>query len=237
MQTAADKIRKLLALGENSGATENERETAMRQAHKLMLRHNLDRASVEASGAKPAEARGIVRAHFFGRPWARIAAQAAARLMLCEYIYRPHSDAKLVTHMFIGTETNGLAAAELARWLVETISKEGKRRNRTEGDGRNLWYRSFCVGAANAVHSRVEQMIREASTKIEQSEPGTALAIVNLYAAEQAANQVTLRNAFPSTRAGRKGSSRINDGISSGTAFGASIQLNRPSPGAKRLGN
>jgi hypothetical protein len=52
--TVRDKIRKLLALANDEGAADNEAETAMRQANKLMKKHNIDLAALhQASGTKP----------------------------------------------------------------------------------------------------------------------------------------------------------------------------------------
>lgn len=49
-----EKIRKLMALAMNEGAADNEAETAMRQAEKLMRKHKIDLASIhQHSGTKP----------------------------------------------------------------------------------------------------------------------------------------------------------------------------------------
>lgn len=49
-----EKIRKLLALAHNEGAADNEAETAMRQAEKLMRKHKIDLAAIhQSSGQKP----------------------------------------------------------------------------------------------------------------------------------------------------------------------------------------
>lgn len=53
-ESIRDKIRKLLALANNEGAADNEAETAMRQANKLMRKHGIDLAAIhQASGTKP----------------------------------------------------------------------------------------------------------------------------------------------------------------------------------------
>ena len=44
---AVDKIKKLLALANDSRGNEQERDTALRQAHALLVKHNLDMADVE----------------------------------------------------------------------------------------------------------------------------------------------------------------------------------------------
>jgi len=43
-----DKINKLLALGNNAAAAQNERETALRQAYSLLAKHNLEMNDLKA---------------------------------------------------------------------------------------------------------------------------------------------------------------------------------------------
>lgn len=233
---ALDKIQKLLALGaDNSGATDQERETAMRMAHNLMLKHNIDQSRISKE-TKKQEARVIVRGQFFGRPWARQVSAAIAKLFFCDYLFIAATKGKDTHHLFLGLQSNADTAHEFARWLVASISREGKRRNRSEGDGRNLWYRSFCTGAASAIARRVDQMIADA--KRIESEPGTALVVANLYQTELTANLAFRAQQFPKTKIGRTGSNRMNDGIVAGREYGNTVHLPRDvaGPTAKKIG-
>lgn len=233
-EKALDKIRKLIALGTNDGATENERETAMRMAHNLMIKHNIDQGSI--GKATETEKRVIVRGQFFGRPWARQVAGSVAQLFFCDYLFIAAEKGKDTQHLFLGLESNANTAHEFARWLVEAIAKEGKRRNRSEGDGGNLWWRSFCTGAAQSIANRVSRMIADA--KRIDSEPGTALVVANLYQVELTANLAFRAQQFPKTKAGRTGSNRMNDGLFSGREYGNSVHLSRDvaPTGSKRIG-
>lgn len=234
---ALDKIRKLIALGTNDGATENERETAMRMAHSMMLKHNIDRSHLDFKFAKDQEKRVIVRGKFFGRPWARQVAQSVAQLFFCDYLFIAATKGKDTQHLFLGLQSNADTAHEFSRWLVESIAKEGKRRNRKEGDGGNLWWRSFCTGAAQSIANRVARMIADAKRIDTESQPGTALVVANLYQVELAANLELRNKVYPRTKAGRTGSNRMSDGIHSGREFGNSVHLSRDvaGPGSKKL--
>lgn len=62
------RIRKMLALANNEGASEGERDNALRMAHATLAKYNLDMAEVESSGKPQQEARAIVKKQYYGRP-------------------------------------------------------------------------------------------------------------------------------------------------------------------------
>ena len=49
------RVKKMLTLAYDKGATEGERDNALRMAHKYLAKYNLDIAEVEASGDKKAK--------------------------------------------------------------------------------------------------------------------------------------------------------------------------------------
>ena len=64
-----EKIKKLLALAADSGATEGERDNAIRMAHGLLAKHNLDMAQVTAS--QQIEGREKYQNDTWGMLWCR----------------------------------------------------------------------------------------------------------------------------------------------------------------------
>jgi hypothetical protein len=54
-----ERVRKLLALGTNAGATEGERDNAMRMAHALLAKYNLDMAQVQMETGEVSEDRRV----------------------------------------------------------------------------------------------------------------------------------------------------------------------------------
>lgn len=226
-----EKVRKLLNLGRNEGATEGERDNAMRMAHKYLAKYNLDMAEAEAHGKTVDEPRGLTRAVFYGRPWARVATAAIAKLYFCEYVYLPAEVAKDTVHFFIGKQSNAIVAASMARYVVDSIQREGFKRNRVEGSGRNEWKRSFCIGASTAVYYRVNAIIAEANKA--KAEPGMSLVLASVYASENAKNLVVVKQKFPKMGKGRGGKKTgVNDGVEAGKRYGASIGLNKQVGGA-----
>jgi len=72
-----EKIKKLLALAADSGATEGERDNAIRMAHGLLAKHNLDMAQVTAS--QQIEGREKYQNDTWGMLWCRQVSQQALR--------------------------------------------------------------------------------------------------------------------------------------------------------------
>lgn len=217
------RVRKMLALAADAGATEHERDNAMRMAHATLAKYNLDIAMVEDAGGKvESEERGILRAVFFGRPWARQVAGSIADLFFCSYICATHKKAKMTQHCFIGRQSNAITAREMSAYLVDSVIKES-RKFRHHG---NAVCRSFCIGAANAISRRVDKLIEERSQ--DKATPGTSLVLASLYSREAAANLVVFEEAFPKTRLTRSGKgTNSNLGYSAGFDYGDKVSLDR----------
>lgn len=221
-----ERVRKMFALANDKGATEGERDNAMRMAHATLAKYNLDMSALEKTGKRKEEERIMHGVQFFGRPWARIAAQAIASLMFCEYLYMEATKAKDTTHLFVGKESNAKTAAEMAKWIVDSIMREGKRRQRECMAG-NIFYRSFATGAASKVYARVAEL-RKKNDNLEQSAPGSALVLASFYETEHAANKALIELRVPRTRKGRNGSAELSYGATlQGQAYGASLNLDR----------
>lgn len=241
-----DRVRKMLALANDRGASEGERDNALRMAHATLAKYNLDLAMVEDRAQKKKqesdEPRQLHPCTFYGRPWARAVCTNVGRMLFCNYLYVSATKAKDTRHYFIGRHSNAVSAAILSEFLVNSIMREGKRRARAEGEG-NAWFRSFAWGAAVTIGRRVDELIRAATS----SSPGTpvatpptrapepaanALVLASVYASEQSANDAATEQYFPTPKDGRpKGRSGKDignfDAFSSGVEYGESVSLNR----------
>lgn len=223
------RIQKMLKLANDSAATEGERDNAMRMAHATMAKYNLDMAEVEAAGGGPTESRGTNTSTFFGRPWARLVASSMAKLFFCKYIYIPNSDAKRIRHQFIGLESNATTAAEMTKYLVESILRESRSSARSAGQT-SAWARSFAKGSANAIWSRVLGMIR--NPNLPDVSASRALVLVDRYKLEDAKNQELLETLYPKLKAGRQGTAPGN-GYLEGMTYGNTVNLNRQVTGGQ----
>lgn len=215
MNPIVDKIRKTLALANGAGASEQERETALRMAHALLAKHNLTLADVgDAPQAKAADGSDRVREDLVttGRPWSRSVCHSIANLMFCEYVYIQRPGERDAKHCFIGRFENAQTATVLADYVLRSIARESRQHDSP---------RSFCNGAAIGLREQVEKLkaTPEAST-------GTSL--VPLYNSETATNQLALRRMFPQVKAKTTAlRNRDSDSWGAGVQKGRTIPLNR----------
>lgn len=224
------RVQKMLNLANNAGATEGERDNAMRMAHSTLAKYNLNLADVdEAKAEQKAQASGEPReehtTQFYGRPWARNVCQNIGKLFFCYYLYTSHKKATNVKHYFIGRHSNAITAALIAEFVVKSIMKEGNRQKREEMEG-NPWLRTFCWGAAHRVKERVQKLM-DSEDESSSSETGTALVLASYYQTETKANQVLVQTLYPKLGKGRGGKGHQGgDAYSRGRTYGGSVSLN-----------
>lgn len=226
-----ERVRKMIRLANDSGATEGERDNALRMARATLEKYNLDMAQVETETSKPQEDRMIKGAVFYGRPWARAAAAAAGDLCFCSYLYVTGRLAAHTKHIFVGRTSNAITAAELAQYLVESIHRQAKAHQRKHGLG-NESYRAFAWGAASAIRRRVVEL-RLASEKASEASPSGGKGLIVYQANENAANQEFVAGTFPQLSKGRNGQG-FADATSAraGRDYGETVSLDRQVSGA-----
>lgn len=229
-----ERVRKLLALARDKGATEGERDNALRMAHATIAKYNLDMAECERDPSKrkaAEEEREFQMAQFFGRPWARQVAIACAELFFCEYMFMAATRAKETKHLFVGKSSNATTARLMAEWLVDAIMREGKKHQR-EIDGGNEAYRSFSMGAALRIRDRVREIrlaAEDASKALAASasggSAGTAIVLASVYATERQANRALIEQRYPVRRTGRSGKSAEISSMAAGAKYGDKVNL------------
>ncbi len=185
------RIRKMLELANNAGATEGERDNALRMAYSTLAKHNIEMAEVQARG-KPVseEGRIIVKREFFGRPWARMCSNAIADMCFCLYLVTPGRTPRECINWFVGLESNATTAADLAEFVTKSIWSEGSRKAKAVLAG-NEYIRNFATAAAYEVQRRCAELKKagEEQTEPEFSVPGTALVLASFYQQEKLNNQ------------------------------------------------
>src|ERR1700733_3738020 len=176
MSTDSDKIlepvRKMLRLANDAGATEGERDNAMRMAHATLAKYNLDLAAIESTTQthNPDEPRIETVGTFGGWPWARSVCHSVAELFFCSYIYSKGQSAWKTHHYFIGRTSNATTAAIVAEFVVGAVSREAQRLAR-ECYGGAGFVRSFGWGAASRVRERVQQLKQDKQQIVDPEPP------------------------------------------------------------------
>lgn len=64
-----NRVKKMMALANDSAASDGERENALRMSYALMAKHNLDMTDVQGKPTGPQESRVQVSSEFYARPW------------------------------------------------------------------------------------------------------------------------------------------------------------------------
>jgi alkylhydroperoxidase/carboxymuconolactone decarboxylase family protein YurZ len=238
-QTEQDRIlarvAKMLNLAANDGATEGERDNALRMAHATLAKYNLDisQATITLHGKKgvTTEPREKSDELYLGVMWARQIAFAVGKLFFCHYHYSkvPRNQHK-ARHIFIGNHANVVTAQGMAKYLVSSVHREAQRYSNAAG-GDYSAYRSFATAAMVRIAARCEALRREAMDKTPKSSatPGMALALSDVYQNELEANRrhlVALGVALTTRKQSAKGAFD-HDAARAGSAYGATVSLNR----------
>ncbi len=157
-----ERIRALLALGNDAGATEAEASLAMERAHALLLKHNLDMAEVEASGS-PTDATTVVDEEFsyrYSDKWRPSLANVVAKHNYCRVINTGHN-----TLRFIGRPHNVRVAMDMSRWLMGQVADLTFERwaieagvfQQTGDASQQDWKDGFAFGVVNRLAERLKE--------------------------------------------------------------------------------
>lgn len=226
------RVRKMMNLARDAGASEGERDNAMRMVQAYLAKYNLDMGTVNATD-QTEEARGKHSADFLGKPWAIQIASAIARLYFCHYYYSVLGGNKGPTqparHTFVGRTSNVVTAQEMAQFVVESVNREAMRYKRNIG-GSYGDYRAFAQGATERIRTRVRTLIEEASTKgVENVDaPGTSLVLASLYQRETDANKNWLATTGVKLSSDRSQSyGEGSHARAAGRQYGSNVSLHR----------
>jgi len=155
-----DKIRKLFALAENN-PNENESESAMRQAKKMLDRHNLSMYQLIEK-----DSIGIKIEDNVNMPWVRIIYRNIGNLYDADYI--TSKDQYGTQHLLIGTESNRVTASIVISFVIDKI----RRTSVGKGNG-------FRNAAAFGIQEQVVEILEARMNNKEEVIPGTGLVAVD----------------------------------------------------------
>ncbi len=216
-----DRVRKMLAIANDLAATEQERDTALQMAYRVLAHHNLSMVDLEKDKQEP---RKDYEFNGFSFPFARKVCRSIADLFFCHYIVGFKVNNTQCGHIFVGKESNATTAMVMSDWIIKSIMKEGRKMYKQNTSPE---CRSFCVGAAETLQMRVIQMMREAKKNDAPTEStGSALVLASLYDTEESENKALALSLFDIKTTKTRASS-IADGraYTQGREFGNTINL------------
>jgi hypothetical protein len=162
MEKIRDRIRKLLRLAHDKGASEHEAANALAMASRLMLEHNIEHVGDEEESSRVIHGQrmGVDR----GDKWERYVASATAKLYSCKSVHWKYSG----DHAFVGKSENIEACEVTFLWIceqVEELYKEGLKTFKKQiGEGlgqqtRGNFRKTFKEGCAVRIYRRVEEIV------------------------------------------------------------------------------
>ncbi len=217
-----DRVRKMLALANDSAASEGERDNALRMAYNLLAKHNLSVEDVKRRGQpEPEEERIDNMFTSWSQPWARTVFHAVAKLFFCNYYTAGKLSSTKLRHIYVGKVSNATTAALMGEYLVTSILRECRRLYRENLSPQS---RAFATGAADKIYWRVDALIREQG----EATPGTALVLASLYTQEKQSNDAHALALWGELKAGksRERAKVDREAYNAGVEFGAKASLN-----------
>ncbi len=153
-----ERVRKMLAIANDTGATAEERDTALALATDLINKHNLPSAEeISRQQVRVEEARVIHRADMWAQAgWAHQVYNACARLMLCKYLIGQKRSVTKTEGVFVGKESNAISAQLLAEFICTSIRREVRMRYKYDTAALG---RSYATGVVTEINRRVSALL------------------------------------------------------------------------------
>lgn len=225
------RVRKMMAIANDTAATEGERDNALRMAYNLLAKYNLTMVDVEIHADKDADKREIYETVTRSQLWARHVCHIVAELFFCKYFSGRKINADKCVHHFVGKESNATTAMLMSEYIVQSLVKESRKLYKNDLTPEA---RSFCLGAVNKLRERVRELKEQQQAEMEQSSAtGTSLVLASLYKREEDANALVVSGTGVTLKTSRGGKSTVKStAYAAGKEYGSSISL-APQIGAK----
>jgi hypothetical protein len=228
------RVKKMLALANDAGASEGERDNALRMAHATLAKYNLSMADADNQTTGEKRLMGDIE-YAKDSPWKRTVANAIASLFFCNLLVTKWGRGRITYH-FIGKESNVYTAKAMTQYVCDSIYKEATRAARSQSDP--SYHRSFCKGAAHRVYRRCEEIREQAERSSAQQSSGTALVLASLYQQETLANRALINQMFDKVKSSKSRERGANwDAYSAGRAYGDKIGLHTQVGGKSNSNN
>lgn len=156
-----EKIRKLLAMASDAGATEGEQANALRLATALMTKHGIEKVDQETGEVKWGD-----KVVDLDQRWHHIAAMAIGKMYGARAIFSGKN------FSYVGRDETVMAATMTINFVADQIElfyKAGLPKGMSRAD-RAQWRREFKVACAIRVSTRINEMMREITTEDDKAQ-------------------------------------------------------------------
>lgn len=217
-----DKVRKLLAMANDERGNEHEREQALRMAHNMLTKYNLDMLDVEKHIHDKEDPRARFDSEGWSMKWTLFVRKAVAELFMCKYFYGRKINGTRCEHSFVGRESNAVTAEYISSYVIESILKEGRRLYKHNLSSET---RAFALGCTHRIQERIAIMIKEKVQELVGT--GKDLAILDLAKAEALANDEFIKASGTSLVVKKSKTRDVNvRAYGAGREYGGKIGLN-----------
>jgi hypothetical protein len=179
-----EKIRKLRAITEERGATEEETLAAQQRMFAMLAKYNLELAEIPDS--EPGKPETAIESESAERPssvWKQLLSTGVAHLNFSECFTLRGSI------YIVGTRANRIATFEMAGYLVQAVQRLADQEAwEVPRDERRRFRHSFAEGCTNRIYERLEQMRLEAQAgRMKSEDPNSLLpALADVYQSNRA---------------------------------------------------
>ena len=150
-----NKIKKMLRLATNKGATENEAYVAMQQAQKLAIQHGLPLGNISLSEEKPQQesiTKEYIMDFTYSNIYNRTLLSIIAKNFRCEILVL--HGAHYVRGVFVGTETDVAIAKEVAISAYHFMEKRAKEHSMINKEWSKKSMNSYRLGFLDGLQSK-----------------------------------------------------------------------------------
>ena len=216
-----DKIKALFRMAEHPNSNPNEAAVAMEKATKLLLEHNLSRASIDVGTGAVLDASVISHMDFTEQrnnfSWSASLLSCIARHNLCKVV---QSEKESKIHIF-GNSSNRDVVIEMYVWvrLQLQVMADTAWSSYIGPQTKAKYLYEFYFGAINIINDRLKKPYQEFTG----TPGGNALVVYN-----DRALQVAARQMFPNLSAGHRRSINRGDGYYSGQDAGRNASFSKP---------
>ncbi len=150
-----NKIKKMLKLATNKGATENEAYVAMQQAQNLAIKYGLSLGNISLEEEKPQQeniTKEYIMDFTYSNIYNRTLLNIIAKNFRCEILVT-HGDG-YVRGVFVGTETDVAIAKEVVLSAYRFMEKRAKEYSRGYRELSKKYMNSYRLGFLNGLQSK-----------------------------------------------------------------------------------
>lgn len=202
-ENIVEKIRKMLRLARDKGASEAEAASAMAMAQRLMMRYNID--NVEEKVEQIA-IRGDWKNYEVDKKWQQMLLSAVAKLYNCRSIFTRSGAVQ-----FVGKPASVLVCADTLQWVTDQVNDLHKQALKAfRGDGRltKFQYRDFRLTFKEACALRIWHRVNEIVAASRNEIPAhMALVVIDqaLAAADDLMNEANIKKTGKAMKLRRSG--------------------------------